>query len=289
MKKRILIIATVIFLMLAAGIIFLFTYVPPLSENHGKLSYRLYLQEADSIVRKYPLVVVFGGAEGGNDWTRDYMKEKRDSLMTQGFAIMSVAYFRADGIPESLDRISLNAIADTVLKVAQHPKIDETRIALMGGSRGGELVLNLASRYPQFKAVVAMSTSNVSFPALTWSANTSSWTYNGEEVSYVPATLETISPALEGDLFAAHSIMLKDKEAVKRAEIAVENINGAVLIMSGKNDDQWPATDMSEQMMMRFENHNFAYPFEHLVLNGGHTAPLDHFNKVYAFLDENLQ
>ncbi len=134
-----------------------------------------------------------------------------------------------------------------------------------------------------------MSTSNVSFPAITWSANNSSWTYNGEELPYVPATMETISPALEGDLFAAHSIMLKDKEAVKKAEIPVENIQGAVLVMSGKADDQWPATEMSEQMMMRLKDNNFAYPYEHVILNGGHIAPLDHFNKVYAFLDEHLK
>ncbi len=79
MKKRILIIVSVIFLLLTTGIIYLFTYVPPLSENHGKLSYQLYIEETGNKPGKRPLVVVFGGAEGGNDWTRNYMKEKRDS------------------------------------------------------------------------------------------------------------------------------------------------------------------------------------------------------------------
>jgi pimeloyl-ACP methyl ester carboxylesterase len=32
----------------------------------------------------------------------------------------------------------------------------------MGGSRGGELALNLASRYKDFTGVIAMSASNVS-------------------------------------------------------------------------------------------------------------------------------
>jgi pimeloyl-ACP methyl ester carboxylesterase len=40
----------------------------------------------------------------------------------------------------------------------------------MGGSRGGELALNLASRYKDFTGVIAMSASNV-VPALTWSSN----------------------------------------------------------------------------------------------------------------------
>src|SRR5690606_7149622 len=117
---------------------------------------------------------------------------------------------------------------DSILSVAQHPKIDESKIILMGGSKGAELALNLASRYADFNGVIAMSTSNVSFPAITWSANTSSWTYRDQEIPYVPASLKTISPALKGDLYAAHSMMLEDKEAVKKAEIEVENINGPI-------------------------------------------------------------
>ncbi len=69
-----------------------------------------------------------------------------------------------------------------------------------------------------------MSTSNVSFPAITWSANTSSWTYEDEEVVYVPAPLKIIGPALKGDLYTAHSMMLEDEVAVKNAEIQVERI-----------------------------------------------------------------
>ena len=92
----------------------------------------------------------------------------------------------------------------------------------MGSSTGGELVLNLASRFSHFKAIIAMLTSNISFPALTWSANTSSWTSKNENVPYVPAPLKTITPALKGDLYTAHSMMLDDENAVKNAEILAE-------------------------------------------------------------------
>ena len=136
---------------------------------------------------------------------------------------------------------------------AKNPKIDESKIALIGGSRGGELVLNLASRFDHFNVVIAISTSNITFPAITWSSNTSSWTYKGEEVPYVPAPLKIIRPALKGDLFTAHKMMLEDKEASKKAEIEVKNINGAILILSGKNDDQWPASEMSDQLIQRLK------------------------------------
>ncbi len=284
MKKRIKKIALIIILIFSALLIYIFTYVPSLSKQHGNVETKLYLGDGD----QQPLIVAFGGGGGGNDWSRNYLKEKRDSLIDKGYAVLAIGYFGSNGTPEHLDRISLEAISDTIINIARHSKIDASKIALIGGSRGGELVLNLASRFSHFKAVIAMSTSNVSFPAITWSANTSSWTYKNENVPYVPAPLKTITPALKGDLYTAHSMMLEDENAVKNAEILVENIKGSILIISGKNDDQWPATTMSNRLMERLKENNFTYYNEHVILNAGHAAPLDHFNLVYRFLERHL-
>ena len=277
--KKILIIAALI---LISGITYLFTYVPPLSKKHGVVETLLYLGESEN----QPLIVAFGGSEGGIDWHRNHMKSKRDSLIQKGYAILAIGYFNIDGSPKNLDRISLDAIHDTIMKIAKNSKINESKIALIGGSKGGELILNLASRFSQYKAVIPMSTSNVSFPAITWASNTSSWTYKGEEVPYVPATLETITPAIKGDHFTAFTMMLKDKNAAKNAEIKVENINGPILILSGKNDEQWPASDMSNQIIERLRKNKFKYFNKHIILNGGHIAPLEHFNIVYNFLEK---
>ena len=281
--KRILLILA---LALVSGIVYVFTYVPSLSKQHGVVETLLYLGDSD----KQPLIVAFGGAEGGIDWHRNHMKSKRDSLIQKGYAILAIGYFNADGTPKNLDRISLDAISDTIMNIAKsNSKINESKIALIGGSRGGELVLNLASRFDNFNAVIAMSTSNVSFPAITWSANTSSWTYKGTEVAYVPAPLKIIGPALKGDLYTAHKMMLENKEAVKKAEIEVENINGAILILSGKNDDQWPASEMSDQLIQRLKNKKFKHYNKHIAIDGGHTVPLKHFNLVYDFLEQHFK
>lgn len=285
MKKRTKRILLILALALVSGIVYIFTYVPSLSKQQGVVETQLYLGDSDN----QPLIVAFGGAEGGIDWHRNHMKSKRDSLIQKGYVILAIGYFNAEGTPKNLDRISLDAISDTIMNIAKrNSKINESKIALIGGSRGGELVLNLASRFDHFNAVIAMSTSNVSFPAITWSANTSSWTYKGKEVAYVPAPLKTISPALKGDLYTAHKMMLEDKEAVKKAEIEVENINGAILILSGKNDDQWPASEMSDQLIQRLKNKKFKHYNKHIAIDGGHIAPLEHFNLVYDFLDKHL-
>jgi len=285
MKKRTKKILLILALALISGIVYIFTYVPNLSKQHGVVETLLYLGDSEN----QPLIVAFGGAEGGIDWHRNHMKSKRDSLIQKGYAILAIGYFNAEGTPKNLDRISLDAISDTIMNIAKrNPKINESKIALIGGSRGGELVLNLASRFDHFNAVIAISTSNVSFPAITWSANTSSWTYKGKEVAYVPAPLKILGPALKGDLYTAHKMMLEDKEAVKKAEIEVENINGAILILSGKKDDQWPASEMSDQLIQRLKNKKFKHYNKHIAIDGGHIAPLEHFSLVYDFLDNHL-
>jgi len=285
MKNRTKNIIFTVALVAIIGLVYIFTYIPPLSEQHGIVETKLYLGNDYN----QPLVVAFGGGGGGNDWTRKYLKSKRDSLISKGYAVLAIGYFKSNGTPPTLDRISLDAISDSIINIAKHPKINEDKIALIGGSRGGELVLNLASRFNHFNLVIAMSTSNVSFPAITWSANTSSWTYKNEEVTYVPAPLKIILPTIKGDLFTAHSMMLENEQAVRRAEIEVENINGPILLLSGKDDDQWPATKMSNRLMERLKENNFKYYNEHNILDGGHIEPLNQFNLVYDFLEKHLQ
>ena len=280
--RRVLKFAGLLMLAIISVLFFLGWRTPSLSPNHGKMDTHLYLTDSAS----QPLVVAFGGGSGGNDWERRYLKDKRDEFLARGFAVLAIGYFKTDQSPGLLDRISLNAISDTIFSIAsRHPQIDTSRMILMGASKGGELVLNLASRFPKYKGVIALSTSHVSFPALTIASNTSSWEFNNQEVPYVPAPFEIIWPALKHDLYSAFSIMLKDEQAASRAEIEVEKINGPILILSGTQDDQWPATQMSEQIIHRLAKNQFKHSYQHLAFEGGHTEPLNHFDKVFDFLE----
>ncbi len=276
-----------LFLLVVVSVLFYIGWhTPSLSSKHGKMDTHLYLSDS----ARQPLVVAFGGGSGGNDWERNYLKDKRDQFLSRGFAVLAIGYFKTDHSPGSLDRISLNAIADTILHIAaRHPEIDTSRIILMGASKGAELVLNLASRFPRFKGVIVLSGSHVSFPALTISANTSSWQFNNQEVPYVPAPIKIIGPAIQGDLYTAFSMMLEDQNAVERARIEVEKINGPILILSGTNDEQWPATEMSEEVIKRLDQKGFKHFYQHLPFEGPHIEPLNHFDKVYEFLETEFR
>lgn len=253
-------------------------------ENLGKVDTKLYLGEGDH----QPLIVAFGGGDGGNAWTSDRVKEKRDRLIDKGYAFLAVGYFGTENTPKVLDRISLDGIHKAIVQAAKNPKIDGKRIALIGVSKGAELALLLASHFEDITCVVAMVPSHCSFPAHTLTASTSSWSKQGEEVPFVPMKTKAIPAVLRHDLHSAFTIMLEDKEAVEKAEIPVEKINGPVFMLSAKDDEQWPSTEMSNAAMDRLKQNQFPYVYEHLAIEGGHSEVFDYFDSIYLFLDQNF-
>jgi predicted peptidase len=193
-----------------------------------------------------------------------------------------------DETPEQLDRISIDAIHEAIMRAADNPKIDTSRIALIGGSKGAELALVMASHFPSIKCVVGIVPCNVTFPGLTLLASTSSWTLHQEEVPFVPVPWAAVPSLTTGDLRSGFEIMLEDQEAVEKAKIQVEKINGPILLVSATKDEMWPSTEMSNEVMERLKILNFKFPHKHIAIEGNHTAPLDHFDVVFDFLKTNF-
>ncbi|MFK7952809.1 MAG: acyl-CoA thioester hydrolase/BAAT C-terminal domain-containing protein [Ekhidna sp.] len=266
-------------------LVLLFTHTPSKHKNHGKIDLSLYM--GDSI--NQPLIVGFGGGEGGNAWASDYWETTRNAFLKEGYAFLAIGYFGSENTPTYLDRISLNAIYDSIISKSNHPLIDQSKIALIGGSKGAELALNLSSRFNGIDAVVAFVPSHVSFPALTMFANTSSWEYNGKEVRFTEAPFKTIFPALQGNHLEAFSMMLEDENEVINSTIKVENVNGPILLISATRDEMWPSNDMSNKIMKRLEKNEFKYEYKHISIEGSHNEPLKHFDKVLHFLDSNFK
>ncbi|MFD2522398.1 acyl-CoA thioester hydrolase/BAAT C-terminal domain-containing protein [Emticicia soli] len=246
---------------------------------------RLYVGDTD----KQPLIVGLGGSEGGNPWASNYWKKTRDEFINKGYAFLALGYFGAEGAPDMLDRISLEKVHDAIVEATKNLKIDKNRIALIGGSKGAELALLLASHFNDIKCVIAIVPSHVAFPGLTNHLSTSSWTYQGKEVPYVPVSEEAIPALIKRDLRTAFDTMLNDKAAVEKAAIHVEHINGPVFLLSATQDEMWGSTPMSDAIIARLKQHNFTHHYEHIAIEGGHAAPLKHFNKIFDFLANHFK
>ena len=281
MIKKILIGIATIIIVLFVGILLAFKfYSPPLSEKYGNVDTKLFLGNGE----QQPLIVAFGGSQGGNTWAEEYWSDIRSKFIDQRYAVLAIGYFKSENTPEVLDRISLDAIHDTIMGISNHPKINRDKIALLGSSRGAELVLNLASRYEDFDAVVALVPSCVTFPSLTLTSNTSAWTFKDEEVDFVTMPLTALGPALRGETVKVIEIALANEDEFKDAIIPVEHINGSVLLLSAKDDATWPSKYMSDVILNKLTDHGFKYHFEHFSFDGGHHDTKKHFGEVFEFL-----
>jgi uncharacterized protein len=284
--KRILKVTVLLFVILLIGLfLFLKLYTPPLSLNYGKVDAQLFAGDSQG----QPLIVAFGGSQGGNTWTQEYWADMRTKFLNQGYAVLSIGYFNIPGTPESLDRISLNAIYDTIKSYSNNVKINKDRIMLLGTSRGGELVLNLASKYNDFDAVVALVPAHVNFPAGSITANTSAWTFDGKELPFLPIPFPAVITSFAGNKTMAWEIILANERSASDAEIEVENINCPILLFSARDDEVWPSQYMCEQIVKRLNTNNYKNYYEHISFDGGHYAMKKHFDKVFDFVEKHVK
>ena len=251
-----------------------------LPKNYGNIDTQLFLSQNSG----NSLVVAFGGSEGGNSFASEKAKDVREDFLRRGFHFLAVGYFGAKGLPKSLDRISLSAINDTIQNMSKHLEIPQSNILLVGASRGGELVLHLASHF-DFMGVIAIVPSNITIPNYSKKKATSSWTLNDIEVPYYQVDEALVKEEGWPEAVEQSLITLEQSNI---GVIPIENIDGFVLLTSGKLDKLWPSYPMCEKMIDRLNMKNFKFPFAHIAFNEGHDAS-GHWPKIFTFLDQQLK
>lgn len=238
--------------------------------------------------KSQPLVVGLGGSEGGNAWAGDYWKTTRDEFLKKGYAFLALGYFGAKGTPDTLDRISLDALHDAILVACKDPHITKNKIAIVGGSRGGDLALLLGSYYPEISCVVAIVPSHVVFPGHTMHFTTPCWTKDGKPLPFVPVNEASVPYLIKGDLRKTFEAMLQDTIAERAAAIPVEQLKGPLLLLSATQDEITPSTPSCEAIITRLKKKNFAYEAKHMAVQGTHAEPLKHFKEIFDFMETHF-
>ncbi|TMC36348.1 MAG: hypothetical protein E6J24_02640, partial [Chloroflexi bacterium] len=102
------------------------------------------------------------------------------------------------------------------------------------------------------------------------------WLYRGEPVPWFqpktpPAPLPATAPKGGIPLTPGFLRGLEDHEAVERALIPVERVNGPIMLVSGDDDQMWPSSRYASMIMRRLRERGHAFADQHLAYPGcGH-------------------
>jgi hypothetical protein len=220
---------------------------------------------------KQPGVIVLGGSEGGKP--DSHLPEM---LAQNGYAVLSLAYFNAKGLPENLELIPLEYFDQPIQWLEKNPSVQPGGVILVGASVGAELALLVAAHHPEVRGVIATAPSAVVWQGLSKMSmplQGSSWSLNGNALPFLPYDASHgFNPTDPLAIYKLYQDSLENKDAVERAVIPVEKINGPILLLSGQDDHLWPSAQMGDMIGDRLKAANFKYKFEHVKYeSAGHT------------------
>lgn len=228
----------------------------------------------------FPGVILLGGSEGG------LYEPRARAFASNGFAALTLAYFGYPNLPDELVLIPLEYFARATAWMKAQPKVQAGRLGLVGGSTGGLLALLVASQVKDFRAVVALTPA-----AHVWEGYTqkffspdyqpvSMFTFGGQPLPYISfkVSAEDKEKEKNGELpsflsFFRDSLAQSDPVTIEKATIPVENISAPILLISGTDDQIWPAGEFCQAVMARLKKAEFPYEVKHVsVEKGGHSS-----------------
>ena len=222
----------------------------------------------------FPGVLALGGSEGGVPG--GYL----DLLVPEGFACLALAYFGTRGTQPGLVEVPLERIERGLRWLIAHPKVtnQDGRVALIGGSKGGELALLVAATFPDLVGpVVAYTPSSVVWGGIDFSAAEppmrSSWSKSGKPLAFV--SIPRGVPPLQSErglgFVPIYERGLDGVQPDDAAIIPIERAAGPVLLISGGDDRMWPARRMCQLLVDRAQRFGRDHLVRHLdFADAGH-------------------
>lgn len=218
-------------------------------------------------------VVVLHGSGGAGGYERAYAAR----LAEHGYTTLCADYFGAPGVSDALAEIPLSYFQGAAEWLLERSTVAGDQVGVVGFSRGGEAALLVGAHFGCIGAVVAYVPSCYAFPAPTWmdgiDEECAAWTLNGAPIPYLPVdkyieeTHDGAEEALATDAPDAsrRAIERATDEELRQATIAVEDIEGPVLLVSGGSDQIWSSSELANRIVERLADHNHPWNVDHLA------------------------
>lgn len=212
------------------------------------------------------VLMLLGGSEGGLPNYYDV-----ENLTGLGYPCFVLGYFGTKNTPERLEMIPMEYFEKEIEALETRTELNGKKIVVWGGSKGGELALLIASRFKQIKGVIAAVPSSVVFQGLGGNL-VSSWSENGTPIPFVPFAPFDYSKIVNSQYVGVYRLSLEQTEAVSKAAIKVENINGPILLLAGNADTMWPSGQMCKMIIKRLDENKFPHWYKLFSYeDAGHT------------------
>ena len=209
-------------------------------------------------------ILLIGGSEGNV-----CCPKLAEAYAKAGYSAYSTAYFGVSDLdlPADLDQIPLEYFIQIIQLIRWDSQHKKPAIAVHGISRGAELALLLSTVTDKVEVVIATAPSSHVWSALSTNYLTnSSWTHKKKDIPFLICKREnqdmknmgiSITPAFR---FA----MKRDSIQTKDARIKIEESNSAIMLLSGGDDQLWPAEEFSIEIMKTLKAHNYDKNYAHL-------------------------
>lgn len=231
----------------------------------------------------FPTIIVMNGSGGG-------INESRAALYAAaGIQAFALGYFRAPGLSHFISRTPLEYFERALNYVARDLNPLGGAPLVSGQSRGGELTLLLASRFPnQILGAIAFVPGAFVFgaqgaadPTDGWDGPT--WTASGEPLEHLWHDNSGVTwqpwndappPTRHRDVYVDG---LHDRELARAARIPVEHFTGPVACVSGLDDRAWPSSYASRLALDTLARHGHTGERLHLdYVDAGHGITIPH-------------
>jgi pimeloyl-ACP methyl ester carboxylesterase len=147
-------------------------------------------------------------------------------LAAHGYPALALAYWKAPGLPQELERIPLEYFRKALTVLRAQAGVDRSHVLVTGASWGGEGSLLVAATYPDLVHGVIAEVPNSYVDAAPFQrGHGSSWTLHGKDLPFAERRLFG-SPAASVD---------------PRSWIPLDRIRGPIMLTCGELDLVWPS------------------------------------------------
>lgn len=231
----------------------------------------------------FPTIIVMNGSGGG-------INEARAALYAaEGIQALALGYFRAPGLSHYISRTPLEYFERALAYVTRelHPLGGAPVVS--GQSRGGELTLLLASRFPErilgavafVPGAFVFGAQGAADPSEGWNGPT--WTAGGAPLPHLWRDNAGVTwhpwggeapPTRAADIYVDG---LRDRELARQTRIPIERFRGPVLCVSGLDDRAWPSSFASQLALDALAHSGHAAERLHLdYADAGHGITIPH-------------